>query len=133
METHKVFSKSLAFSILLICNIYTNANAQQWIPAGSNSDGTSYIDVKSIKKDGYFRKAWLIQDRINPTKWGDKSYRAYVEYDCKNDRSRLLTLSSHSEKMATGNIEILINQTDPWSYVAPGTVDAAALSLVCSK
>ena len=79
------------------------------------NDGIAYIDFKEIRKDGNLRKVWELQDLKQRDKRGAMSRRARVEYDCKNERTRILALSLHAELMAGG--EVLISAgADPIAW-----------------
>jgi hypothetical protein len=55
------------------------------------------------------------------------------EYNCKEERFRVMTVSTHSEPMADG--ETLTNWTavDTWGDVAPGTAAETIMKTVCAK
>ena len=54
------------------------------------------------------------------------------EYDCKEERYRILFYSDHSGPMVTGNALGSANEPSTWSYVPPGSNSADMLKLVCA-
>ena len=98
-----------------------------------NSATIFYIDPATISKDGNFRKVWEVQDLKQRGRSGEMSRRFLSEYDCKEERSRLLTRSAHSERMTGGKLLVMEDSPTEWSYIAPGTVGGFKLKVVCSK
>jgi hypothetical protein len=104
-----------------------------WVKVTESDDATHYIDPATVKKDSNSRKAWDLQDLKQRDKDGAMSRRGLVEYDCKEERRRLLAVSSHSEPMAGGKTLHSDNVAVTWGYIAPNTVAAIKLKIVCSN
>ena len=93
---------------------------------------TAYIDPSTIRKDGNMRKVWAIQDFRSKAPRGELSRRALQEYDCKEERSRLLSLETFSGNMATGvSLYLDSSANGSWNYLPPGSIGTAALKAVC--
>ena len=88
-------------ALLMLAN--TSAWAE-WERLGETDEFIQYIDPATIRKDGNFIRVWALQDRQVQNADGVRSIRALEEYECKQVRSRLLSLSVHSGSMATGNV-----------------------------
>lgn len=124
---------------IILCFLLTLVAAPawaEWVKVGVANDGrfTFYIDPDSIRKDGNLRKVWEIQDRRQRDKDGVMSWRARSEYDCKEEQTRILALSKHSEPMAGG--ETLWSRhgdAGEWSDIPPGSIVESALKRVCAK
>jgi len=129
----KTTTKTIALSVLLLFS--SLAWAVNWVKVDSSVDGerTFYVDSDSIRKDGNLRKAWEIQDLKKRNKDGEMSRRMRVEYDCKNERSRILAFSTHSEGMARGEILFSASQVGSWREIPPGTIGELYLKFVCSR
>lgn len=91
-----------------------------------------YIDFQTIRKEGSTRKVWEIQDLKQRHKDGEMSRRFRSEYDCKDERLRLLSSSEHSESMGLGKTLSTTSQ-DKWGDIPPGTPAATILKIVCVK
>ena len=106
----------------------------EWVPHAHNERASFYYDPATIKRNGTLRRVWTLINQNEPDKAGAWSRRAFHEYDCKEDRSRFLSISTFSEKMANGK---LIGQADysddSWTYIAPGTIDDSLLKIVCKR
>jgi len=97
------------------------------------SGDVAYIDPATIKKEGSIRRVWGLTDLANPTSEGVLSRRYLREIDCKNERTRILTISAHSKSMGDG-VTLGINpEVQSWSYIAPETVMAFIQKRVCAN
>jgi hypothetical protein len=121
-------------ALLFLITVFTSSNSlAQWEVYGDSPEAFLYIDYSTVRKDGNLRKVWELQDRKQRHKDGELSLRIRVEYDCKEERYRYLSATSHSSQMAQGN---LVNtQTGPsnWIDIAPRTVTEDKLKKLCSK
>lgn len=106
--------------------------AQQWVRVSRNALGVSYIDPGTIRINGDRRRYWHLVDLEKPDRDGGLSYRFIVEIDCKEERSRPLQGATFRGRMLDGGILVSHHGPFDWSYVAPGTPDAAAMRFVCS-
>jgi hypothetical protein len=121
-------------ALLFLITVFTSSTSlAQWEVYGESPEAFLYIDYSTVRKDGNLRKVWELQDRKQRHKDGELSLRIRVEYDCKEERYRYLSATSHSSQMAQGN---LVNtQTGPsnWIDIAPRTVTEDKLKKLCSK
>ena len=79
------------------------------------------------------RRVWELQDLRKRGKNDEMSRRLRKEYDCKQERSRFLGMSGHSESMALGTVLWTVGEETQWDAVAPGTNREARLEIVCAK
>lgn len=63
---------------------------------------------------------------------GALSRKILVEYDCKGERRRLISLTAHAGPMASGNVLVALNRASEWDAIASGTTASAPLKFVCS-
>lgn len=110
------------------------ATFAEWTAVSETNDLRVYIDFKEIRKDGNLRRVWELQNMKQRNKLGAMSSRARVEYDCKNERTRILSLSLHSESMTGGEV-LFSGGADPngWAESPPGTPVAIIMKIVCSN
>jgi hypothetical protein len=91
-----------------------------------------YFDPTTIRKDKDRRRVWQLTDFRG--KDGEASRRYLSEYDCGQERTRGLEMTSHTGSMATGEeTGSSINFPTLWSYVAPRTPDDIVMKIVCAK
>ncbi len=120
-------------ALILLAALSTGAWAEWVFISESIGDDRSYIDAQTIKKDGNFRRAWVVTDYKVKRKNGVRSFRALTEVDCKGKRLRILSYSSHSEPMATGGVMGTGKPKPQWAKITPGTLGSNMLKYVCKK
>ncbi len=121
--------------LFLICLMMLAGSAwAKWVEYEETDKSTHYFDPATIRKEGNMRRVWAIQDLRKPDKvGGEMSVRVRNEYDCKNERSRTLGLSTHSEPMAGGTVLELGGEKQNWRAIAPESVNETIFNLVCAK
>jgi hypothetical protein len=121
--------KSLLLSLLLLA---TGSAWAEWVKIPVSGD--LYIDPATIRKDGNLRKIWGIRDLEQRDKNGAMSIRTRVEYDCKEERNRVLVISTHTELMAGGTtIESFGESPRGWVEIPPGSTHETILKIVCAQ
>jgi len=107
----------------------------EWVVVSESEDGglAFYIDPASIRKNGHFRKVWLITDLKQRGEGGEMSRRVLDEYDCKEERSRILSISGHSGPMAGGETLEMDDGAGKWYAIAPGSMAETVFKRVCAK
>ena len=118
--------------MLLLLSVAVPASAE-WKKISENNATIHYINSKTMKSDGNLRSAWEIQDLKEKHKDGESSRRFLVEYDCKENRTRSLSFTTHSERMAKGNIITRGDTPEAWVTVHPSSIAANFLKFVCSS
>ena len=93
-----------------------------WMKATEGADGTTfYIDRDSIKKEGKLLRVWELQDLKEKGPLDEKSRRVLVEYDCKDERRRVMSFSFHADQMGAG-LTLKSDQTPgKWNLMVPNT------------
>jgi hypothetical protein len=119
------------FLCLLLAAVAIPAWAK-WVKVSEDNEATYYADPVTVRKDGNIRRMWELQDLKKRYKNREMSRRYLSEYDCKERRHRMLTISAHSEPMARGTL-LATEGTSTWDYIAPHTDGAAILEVVCTK
>lgn len=120
-------------TLLLALLLATSSAWAGWVLAAQSDDNDFYIDPETIRKDGNLVRVWEIQDLKQRDKVGVSSRRLRVEYDCKQERRRILSSSEHSEPMAGGKILLISTESSNWRDIPPGSVVSVKLKLVCRK
>lgn len=104
-----------------------------WVKVSETDEVTFYIDPATIRKDGNLRRVWEIQDLKKPDKEGVMSRRGLLEYDCKDERDRVLSFSAHSDPMAGGKLLFSLNEPGKWDYIPPETLRRTTMRIACAK
>lgn len=119
--------------IVMLLLLLAAAQARaDWQKVGETDAFVAYIDPATIRKSGQMRKVWAMQDLKKRHANGELSRRLFREYDCTNEKFRLLAVSTHSGPMATKKILVSVDTPGEWRYMPPGTSAAMAYSLVCA-
>jgi len=122
------------FLVSLMAMLAGSALAE-WVKIGYSDLGTLYIDPATIRKDGNLRKVWVMTDLDRRNKDGEMSIRTRQQLDCKGERSRVLSGSTHSEPMASGSTLIRqeFDNLEKWSQIPPSSIAEAILERVCAN
>jgi hypothetical protein len=121
--------------LVLVISVFISSSAlAQWSKFEESPEADFYINKSSIRKDGNLRKVWMLQDLKELDKvGGELSRRLRIEFDCKQERSRIVSSSSHTDQMAKGKLITNISEVDKWDDVPPMSVSDTLLKLVCNK
>ena len=99
---------------------------------GKDNNGTGvYIDYASVRQNGNLRRVWEMND-FPVAREGMLSARILFEYDCTEEKLRVLTASGYSGRMGMGEM-MEVEPSPSWDHIAPGTVGSEKLSVVCSE
>lgn len=121
-------------ALILLLAAMSNGAWAEWIfISESIGDDKSYIDPQTIKRDGDFRRAWVVTDYKAKRKNGVRSFRALTEVDCKEGRLRILSYTAHSGPMATGGVMGTGKPKPQWAKITPGTLGSNLHKYVCRK
>ena len=123
--------KKLFFVCLMM--LAGSAWAEWVVYSKDEEDGTFYLDPATIRKDGNMRRVWRVQELKQRTADGEKSRRMRIEYDCKEERYRILSASVHSEPMAGGTVLTQEGEANDWTAIPPNTTGERVFNLVCAK
>lgn len=123
--------KAIITCLIALCSLPAVA---EWVLVSETDTSAYYFDPTTIRVDGNLRKVWTIRNLNQRDKDGEMSTQSRREFDCKDERNRVLSLSTHSEPMANGKL-ILNLGADPngWQETPPGGIGALILKMVCAK
>jgi len=122
-----IIKKKLLLALLLA----TSSAWAGWVQVGQVDSSDFYIDPETIRKDGNLVKVWQMSDLKKQTKEGVLSRRGRFEYDCKQERFRTLSITTHSEPMAGGETLDSLTPNGNWLDIPPSSAVAAILKIVC--
>ena len=127
--------RNVTIKMLLLLSLFVTGSASaEWMLVHTTKTETYYMDPSTASKEGNLRKIWVIKNKNQRDKKGIISFRTKEEYDCANDRFRVLAFSSHSEPMARGNvITDLSSYVENWREIPPGTINEFFLKTICLR
>jgi hypothetical protein len=109
-----------------------------WVlTSGDDEAGlTVYVDPDSIRRKGNLVKMWQLYDyKTVQTVAGDSllSIKRYNEFDCTEERTRMLAYTWFSGNMATGKVVYSTPDEQQWEPVVPRTINQTLWKVACSK
>ena len=119
--------------LLALTLLITGSAWADWVLVVGNDSANIYIDPATIRKDGNFRKAWELHDLKKQHKDGTLSRRMRSEYDCKQERTRMLSFTTHSGSMSRGDTLFSHDAVDIWVDIPPDTLGETILKVVCAR
>ena len=105
----------------------------KWVPMEDGIDMFVYIDPATTQKNDQFRRVEAMQDLKEKGNDGEMSRRILIEFDCKEQLSRTLTIFSYSEPMAGGKLLRTYDYYSRWTAVVSGTDSAVTYRYVCAQ
>ena len=121
--------------LISLLMLISNSVWADWVEVQSTSSGINfYIDFASVKVEGTKRKAWELKNFSTLQSVGGYDYwsmRSRVEFDCKDERYRILTLTAFSKLNADGNALMTHDEPTKWVDLAPYTAGLNILKMVC--
>jgi hypothetical protein len=124
---------------LLLASLVLTSNltlAAQWTAIGLFDIGTFYVDTDNITHAGDNNKAWTMLDYREPkvhapTGKNFKSTRMQMEFNCKEQTVRTLSLSYHTGVRLSGDALSTEGVIGPFEPVPPETPIFKIMRLVC--
>ena len=119
--------------------LFSTGAMAEWMTVGKSEGATGftvYADQSTAKKTGGMSKMWSLFD-FNSTRTSKDfqylSYKQLVEYDCKNDKNRVLEYSLHSKHMAKSGAIFKNSVPGKWQQTTPQSVSGNLLDIACKK
>ena len=125
---------ALLFAVSLLAS--STLHATNWTAVGLFDIGTFYVDLDTQVKSGDHRKIWTSLDYRTPkvnqhSGKTFKSTRMQMEFDCKAETVRTLSLSYHSGVRLSGDTLSSEGVIGPFEPVPPDTPVHKIMHLVC--
>jgi surface-adhesin protein E len=110
----------------------------EWVAVSSKDlgDVTVYANPDTIRRNGDLVKMWQLSDFTTvQTVEGDSylSSKAEREYDCAEERTRVLAFTWFSANMGSGNVVYSNSNERNWEPFAPHSLDEALWEVACTK
>jgi hypothetical protein len=119
----------LALLMLVACSAWAD-----WKQVAEGTDTVLFVDFGSIRKDGNKLRVWQMTNFSKPRiVLGQEvlSLRARVEFDCKKEQEKLVSVSLFSQYFATGDLIKLEDKGADWKDIPPDTVGWDVFKSVC--
>lgn len=110
----------------------------EWVKIGGNDENglTTYADPDTIRRKGDLVKMWTLYDYKIPQTEAGVSYlslRMQDEYDCTDERTRSLAVTSYSGNMESGKPIYNNSDAGKWAPIAPRTLYQTLWKFACGK
>lgn len=122
--------RGLVGLMLLLC---ASSSWAEWVYIARWESGVTYYDPTTIRLRGNMRRAWLLLDRDAVGPSGELSQMDLFEYDCTEERVRLLAARFYANHMGNGSTVEEMPESLNWVYIAPRTPGEAVLKLLCKQ
>jgi hypothetical protein len=107
----------------------------EWKQVAEGADEAMlFVDFGTFRKDGSIVRFWQLTNFSKPKRAFGKdvfSLRARVEFDCKQEREKLISISLFSEFFAKGEVITSDDTGTNWSDIPPDTVASTVFQSVC--
>jgi len=128
----------MRLTVALLMMALTAPAWAEWVKIAESNLRVLYYNPAATTQQGELHRVWTLQDNKQRDTDGVLSRQYLTEFDCKGARQRLLSVSTHSERMARGETIKLrrysLGEPDgKWFNVAPDTFSAHLLKLVCAN
>ena len=126
--------------LLLIILIFLNSAPAyaEWVKVsdGDETEKTVYVDPATIRRNSNLVKMRQFYDyKTVQTVGGIRFLTAEEqwEFDCAEERSRVLALKEFSGNMRSGTVVYSNTEVGKWQPVAPGTLGRKLWTVACGK
>jgi len=138
-----LFKLSLAYcsgfwSLMILLVLSSGPAYAEWVLTSGNDDAglTVYVDPATIRRKGNLVKMWQLHDyKTVQTVAGDSllSIKRYNEYDCAEERTRMLAYTWFSDNMGSGKVVYSTPDEQEWEPVTPRSINRTLWKVACSK
>ena len=110
----------------------------EWVLTSGDDDAglKVYVDPATLRRNGNLAKMWQLYDyKTVQTVAGDSflSIKRFNEYDCAEERTRMLGYTWFSGNMGNGNVVYSTTEQLPWEPVVPRTINRSLWKVACNK
>jgi hypothetical protein len=129
----------LSFWLLIALMILSSQPVYaEWVlVSGDDEVGLKvYVDPATLRRNGTLAKMWQLFDyKTVQTVAGDSllSMKRFNEYDCTDERTRVLGYTWFSGNMGNGNVVYSTMEQLPWEPAVPRTINRTLWKVACEK
>ena len=120
----------ITFLFLFSTNAYCD-----WFKVTESDTAITFIDDSKITKKDKFIRAWTLTNFLNPVKFDDgtiyQSYVSFMEFDCREDKSRILSSTVYKDEMGKGKTLFTSNEVSKWNFSPPKSVGDFLIQFAC--
>jgi hypothetical protein len=120
--------------VLVIAALSYGEASAEWVRVGGTHKYDGYVDMTTIGRTEQTVTLWTLRDFTVTRQVARGPYRSMKtkkQYDCRNNRSRLLFAKYYAEQMGKGRLVYQGKGTKQWAKVAPGSDGEAEWKVAC--
>jgi hypothetical protein len=123
--------------LMMLLALVSSSAAAEWVAVGGNEVSNTYVDPVTVLKTGDKVKMWHLVDfntvQVKATGKRYMSEKLQYQYDCKEERARMLNFLSHSGNMGGGVMVEGDWHPQKWEPLAPGSAVDYLRKIACEK
>ena len=126
--------KRLLIGLMLLMT--AGAASAEWTQIDDNDEFITYVDRATIRRNGNFVKMWSLKDFKTVQTVSGISYLSSMdqsEFDCKEEKTRILPFTWFDGKMGHGKVVYSDNDSSRWIPIQPGSVGETLWKVACGK
>jgi hypothetical protein len=121
---------------ILSALLFSGQAYADWTKVTANQDISVYIDTQAIQRNkGLVKVKVLVNETkeliVDKDRYSYKSFRTYIEYNCKKELQRVLSTKWFSEAMGEGNVIYQDKYSYPFAPVVEGTLGLVVMKRIC--
>lgn len=122
----------------LILLMTATAATAEWTRVDQTDEFVQYVDRATIRRNGVYVKMWDLMDFMKAVKSTEAgvyylSIKLQREYDCKEEKVRIVAFAMISGQMGSGNVVYSYNEGGKWLPIYPRSVQEATWDVACGK
>ena len=122
--------------LLLTFLLFAGQAYADWTKVTANQDISVYIDAQAIQRNKSLVKVKVLVNEVKDLvvdndKYPYRSFRTYIEFNCKKELQRALSTKWFSGAMGEG--DVVYQDKNPYTFapVAEGTLGLVVMKRVC--
>lgn len=122
--------------LMMLLAVVSSSTVAEWVYVTENDSMSAYANPTTIRKVGNKVKMWDMYSYNAAITVSDTTYlstKKQTEYDCKEEQSRTLTYSMHSENMGGGTVVHFNDKPLEWVPISPESMGASLWKFACGK
>jgi hypothetical protein len=123
--------------LMLLLAVVSSSAMAEWVEVSHNKRVTVYADPATISSIDNIAKMWALYDyksvQAPNSRTPYRSSRKQSEYDCKEEKSRILSLTGHSGNMAEVDTVFSLSKPEQWEAVPHSSLGELIWKIACGK
>ena len=126
------------FLCVVVLSLVGSISFAGWVSLGANSTGqTVYIDNSTIRSSANRVKLWSMGNLTTPKRTAEnqefRSFKAYLEFDCQEERIRTLATRLYEKESGEGTTVGASDNIQSWRAITPGAADSLIARVACNR